>query len=835
MATSLAVNKKIEIFIHDTDLAHQIVHGSVDTTVATEGGPVDSFAKLMKRLEDSFNSGFGDIFNTAIGVLVQRAELAAGASEDSKEAAAVSAQSAADSATTASDASGVATNAAAAADQSATQAGQDASAAADASAQAQEAMPTTSELPPNNPKPGKEWIRASTGRKYTWLVDASGGGQWVESEAAVFVNNPALVDQLKQDLANPSKGVDMVANAVPRREVHTSKPFGHSGMRVIVGDKYNAHHGWGGIVAFPSGKWVFIYRKGDDHGIRDGSELRARDSYDEGATWVNDRLVTAPGPHDVRPDPPRLMANNRMGWFVNRQTQGAGHNSPWFVKTDDEGATFQIQVVPTSSPYTFQGTGGLMDFPASQGGHDTLGFATFGFLSAGGLDAFTTNNNGDSWNIVHEVANIGGAVTALSENMGVRIGTQEKWLFFCRAQDASGWRQMMTVFATSNMLNWGPPLDAGVNLGGNPPACLYDAPANQVHLLNFGRGGRGIDGFENHLMHAVADGDALFAANGNFAALGVAYSILTPVPSWGTGYLAPFNYKGRWFGTFTAGEPGVSGGAKAFELLIGDFVSRGADTMKLVQLLMQRQKNIKSAEFIADDNLATTFPAVFQSASKTASYSIGAYGVKAVTGGAVFLEDMGSAAVQRKASANYWGALTGPIDNLTAAHHCGVQGASFPAYVTSVGSAQSRKHYIFYNINGEVGSIATAATGTTFATTSDERFKRFKGEYSAEDAIGVILRDPVRVFDWDEERGGGEAIGWGAQTSHAVREDLAVPGGWIDPDGNPCDEGTPGAKYVQWGVDFSRRTPYLWTAVAWLAKERDKLIERIERLESSKG
>ena len=42
---------KIDQFEADADLAHQIVHGDMETTVATEGGSVKSFAKAMADLD----------------------------------------------------------------------------------------------------------------------------------------------------------------------------------------------------------------------------------------------------------------------------------------------------------------------------------------------------------------------------------------------------------------------------------------------------------------------------------------------------------------------------------------------------------------------------------------------------------------------------------------------------------------------------------------------------------------------------------------------------------------------------------------------------------------
>src|SRR5690606_2269408 len=105
---------------------------------------------------------------------------------------------------------------------------------------------------------------------------------------------------------------------------------------------------------------------------------------------------------------------------------------------------------------------------------------------------------------------------------------------------------------------------------------------------------------------------------------------------------------------------------------------------------------------------------------------------------------------------------------------------------TSANATQQR----YYNPNGQVGSVITSGTATSYNTSSDELWKDFTGVLSFEDAAQIILADPVRRFDWRPERGGGSAVGWGAQTSHAVSPDLATPGGWVDPvTEEPSEEG----------------------------------------------
>lgn len=129
-------------------------------------------------------------------------------------------------------------------------------------------------------------------------------------------------------------------------------------------------------------------------------------------------------------------------------------------------------------------------------------------------------------------------------------------------------------------------------------------------------------------------------------------------------------------------------------------------------------------------------------------------------------------------------------------------------------------HHLFYNTNGAVGNIATSGSATIYATSSDETLKDFIGPYDPAKAIAIIRADPVRDFTWKAD--GSYAVGWGAQTSYAVSHDLAAPG-----QGEPGDE-----DYIPWGVDQSRRTPYLWAALSWALDKIDDLEARLAALEA---
>lgn len=142
------------------------------------------------------------------------------------------------------------------------------------------------------------------------------------------------------------------------------------------------------------------------------------------------------------------------------------------------------------------------------------------------------------------------------------------------------------------------------------------------------------------------------------------------------------------------------------------------------------------------------------------------------------------------------------------------------AFESSRNTTGSATHQFYYNPNGTVGTISTSGSATAYNTSSDEELKVFDGEYDFESAIAIIRADPVRRFRWKSDD--TKAIGWGAQTSYAVSPELATPG-----NGAPGDD-----DYIPWGIDQSKRTPYLWAAVAGLLDRLEEVEARLYQLET---
>jgi len=187
-----------------------------------------------------------------------------------------------------------------------------------------------------------------------------------------------------------------------------------------------------------------------------------------------------------------------------------------------------------------------------------------------------------------------------------------------------------------------------------------------------------------------------------------------------------------------------------------------------------------------------------------------------------------SVATHITANGNVYGALLAASVEVDAATFSGtgatagiqIQGTVGRINSSMTGSASTVRHG-FYNSNGSVGVITTSGTTTAYTTTSDENLKELDAEMDPAEAIAIIKADPVLAFTWKAT--GEQAIGWFAQKSYAVNENLAVPPpapAEGEASAKPGEEG-----YEPWGIDYGRRTPYLWAALS-------NALDRIEALEA---
>ena len=142
-------------------------------------------------------------------------------------------------------------------------------------------------------------------------------------------------------------------------------------------------------------------------------------------------------------------------------------------------------------------------------------------------------------------------------------------------------------------------------------------------------------------------------------------------------------------------------------------------------------------------------------------------------------------------------------------------GASGTAW--GVQGTDSRKQIMFYNANGEVGSISTSGSATSYTTSSDERLKRDLGVVIQTD---VLRKAVIRDFEWLAD--GSRARGVFAQEAHATAPFAVSIGG---------DEMKDGHLAKPWSVDYSKYVPDL--IVGWQQHDAtiSQLAARIAALE----
>lgn len=112
---------------------------------------------------------------------------------------------------------------------------------------------------------------------------------------------------------------------------------------------------------------------------------------------------------------------------------------------------------------------------------------------------------------------------------------------------------------------------------------------------------------------------------------------------------------------------------------------------------------------------------------------------------------------------------------------------------TAVSTA--RNHMTFINPNGTVGSISTATTVTTYATSSDQRLKEHFEDFDS----GKII-DAIKVYEYQWKVDGSTGYGPKAQELYGVFPLAVAPGN----DAKPTDD-----DFMPWGWDAAKLVPVL--------------------------
>jgi hypothetical protein len=622
------------------------------------------------------------------------------------------------------------------------------------------------------------------------------------------------------------------------------------------------HYGWGSTAILPDGRWMQIFRASSTHATENGAQVLVHFSNDEGSTWYGEYEVYSQPTSDARPDALWVMANGRIGFMLNRATSPAlsPHYSPLFMYTDNNGATWNSVVVTMPSPYTFQAAGGMTEFPTSQGGDDTNGFITFGFASAGQLDALTTVDNGASWSIVDDINGVGAFADSLSETCYARIGDSDRWLIYSRAKKDGDWTDQSVVFATTNLLDWGTPILSGVLNKGTPPAMAYNSRKGTIDLYVVARGGKDLYDYDNALLVASEDAEVLWAASGAYTGYPARVAEL---PNWFTGYLKPFRSGSAYYFTMMFGEnPTSSNGSTSAVAVLSDVPTNSKDAATISKIT-NNYIECSNIKVIAESNVTTEAAITLNNNAENISARYGGYEDRHTTPAIEYLSyfsDDYRQDVQGDFTIDTGGELwlspqniilgaTNNTEGMSAAVHLGVASSSSPSLIShAVGTSNARTHITFTNPNGIIGSIVGSGSATAYNTSSDPRLKTEFTDLSYDEARSVInnLYDCTGKFQFKGDLD-VDVVGFNA---HKVI-DIQGLGSEIGTEGNGSRDKAIGEvvglnelgeelKVSPASVDQSKAVPYLLLAVKTLMDkdaEKDALIAeltgRIETLEGN--
>ena len=170
-------------------------------------------------------------------------------------------------------------------------------------------------------------------------------------------------------------------------------------------------------------------------------------------------------------------------------------------------------------------------------------------------------------------------------------------------------------------------------------------------------------------------------------------------------------------------------------------------------------------------------------------------------------------------------------------------GVTGQTIVTSATSTSTREHHQFFNGNGQVGSIKTSGSGTSFNTSSDYRLKT-----DAQPMTGasdrVLALNPVN-FEWISD--GTRVDGFLAHEAQAVvpesvtgtkdammDEEYEVTPAVLDDDGNETTPAVMGTRNVPdyQGIDQSKLVPLLTAALREALTKINTMETRLTALEA---
>lgn len=328
-----------------------------------------------------------------------------------------------------------------------------------------------------------------------------------------------------------------------------------------------------------TGNLVVVYREALGHGPENGRPVNCAISDDFGDRFglstsdgLPTRVIAQQANADIRNWASGTMGNGRLGILAARRDfVGGSYLDSLFLYSDDAGVTWNTVNVPITTA-SWDSHSRIYPYPASAGGHDTLGFIAYAYTTSHGICAMKTVNNGASWTealtVVRRTAEDAASPAAnLSEMSVARIGTQNKWVMAVRTN------QEAAIATSTNMTTWTLPklipVSQQAKMLANPPELTYDD--GKLWLWSFSRrGNKEIQAeYANALVVAEGDAEAVYAS------VGVSgwkpWRVVSSLPFWPSGYLNTFKVRNRNYALCTTGEDtaGSTGSRQCVMTLLG--------------------------------------------------------------------------------------------------------------------------------------------------------------------------------------------------------------------------------------------------------------------------